>query len=325
MRYYISLILIVLIGCSSGSAIKDPIIKESVPEPLVYFCPRDNCEDLLLKYIDISQKSVHCAFFDLDLEKVIMKLSEKSEKIDVKIVVDDNNWDKRFGGKGIIKDTTSQLSHNKFCILDNNVVWTGSFNPTENGAYKNNNNVIIIQSKHLSDNFELEFNELWNYNFGKGHETYEPEVYLNGKKYSSFFCPEDNCKQKVIDEIGKAQESIYFMVFSFTDFDITDSLSEKKQWGLDVRGVVEARRINMQYNQYKRLVSGSVIVRKDTNPAVMHHKVFIIDNRTLITGSYNPTKAANTKNDENILIINDKKIVDRYLEEFNYLFVSSLE
>ena len=320
MKYIFLFIVLVLIGCTTGNVVKESFIREDVQEPNVYFCPNDKCEDLLVWYIENSKQSIHCALFDLDLENVLKAFSEKSKEIDVKIVVDDNNWDNDFGGKGIIKDSSSQLSHNKFCVFDNYIVWTGSFNPTNNGAYKNNNNVIVIGSKHLANNHELEFNELWNYNFGKGHSTIEPTVYLNGKKYSSFFCPEDNCKDIVINELDKAQESIYFMVFSFTDFDISNKLASKEH--LDVRGIMESRRVNMQYNQYNNLVSKSVVVKKDTNPAVMHHKVFIIDNRTLITGSYNPTKAANTKNDENILVINDKKVVDKYLEEFDSLFNS---
>ncbi len=52
----------------------------------------------------------------------------------------------------------------------------------------------------------------------------------------------------------------------------------------------------------------------------MHHKVFIIDEKIVITGSYNPTKNANENNDENLLIIHDKKIAEKYLEEFNYVY-----
>ncbi len=76
----------------------------------------------------------------------------------------------------------------------------------------------------------------------------------------------------------------------------------------------------MKYNQYKNLIANNIKIKKDTNPAIMHHKVFIIDNRTLITGSYNPTKSANTKNDENILIIHDERIAKKYLEEFEKLY-----
>ncbi len=315
---YILIFLLILTSCSTSYTITQPILKEEIKEPEVYFCPQDDCEGIFLTQINKAQQTIHCALFDLDLENLIETFAEKSTYLDVKIVIDDENWDSKFTGKGIIKDTSSQFSHNKFCIFDQKTVWTGSMNPTNNGAYKNNNNIIIIESKHLSTNYELEFEELWNYNFGEGRPTYESTIYLNNKQYENYFCPEDNCKNQVLEELNNAQKSIYFMVFAFTDFDIADSLVEKSKKGLDVRGVLEAKRVNMQYNQYRNLVP-YVQITKDTNPYTMHHKVFIIDNQTVITGSYNPTKAGNENNDENILIIHDKVIANQFLEEFDRL------
>ena len=52
----------------------------------------------------------------------------------------------------------------------------------------------------------------------------------------------------------------------------------------------------------------------------MHHKVFIIDNETVITGSYNPTSGGDERNDENMLIIHDKSIADAFLREFGNLW-----
>jgi phosphatidylserine/phosphatidylglycerophosphate/cardiolipin synthase-like enzyme len=323
LKVVLFLVVVFLISCSF-EVLETELVKEDVNSPVVYFCPSDDCEGVFLKYINNAEESIHCALFDLDLEWVLSSLSKKSEEIDVKIVVDDNNWNENFSGKGIIKDSSSQLSHNKFCVFDRKILWTGSFNPTFNGAYKNNNNIIVIESLNLANNYELEFEELWNYNFGKGRETVEPIVYLNEKKYASYFCPEDNCKYKVVEELKLSEKSIYFMVFSFTDFDIADLLIVKNK-EVEIKGVLESKRVNMQYNQYKKLVENDVNVRKDSNSFIMHHKVFIIDNNTVITGSYNPTKAGNTKNDENILIIKDKKVVSRYLKEFESVFVSSLE
>lgn len=320
MKKIFFLIILVLYGCtSSGSAINS-ITKETIPEPLIYFCPEDNCENLLSEYIKNSQKSIHCALYDMDLDNLSILFSEKSKNIDVKIVMDSDNQNKMLSGKGIVYDTKNQLMHNKFCIFDNKIVWTGSFNPTKSEAYANNNNVIVISSKKLVNNYELEFNELWNYNFGKGHKTLEPVIYLNNKKYENWFCPDDNCQQHVLDELKKAEESIYFMTFSFTDQDIAELLISKKQAGKEVKGVGEGSRFTMQYEQYNDLISAGVDVRKDKNPKTMHNKVFIIDQQTVITGSYNPTKAADEKNDENILIINDKDIADKYLKEFYFLF-----
>jgi len=52
----------------------------------------------------------------------------------------------------------------------------------------------------------------------------------------------------------------------------------------------------------------------------MHHKVFIIDNATVVTGSFNPSQNADTRNDENMLIIHDPSIAARFLEEFYRLW-----
>jgi len=56
------------------------------------------------------------------------------------------------------------LMHNKFIVIDNASVWTGSLNTTSNGANKNNNNAIYTRSKELAENFTTEFNEMFEYN-----------------------------------------------------------------------------------------------------------------------------------------------------------------
>ena len=63
-----------------------------------------------------------------------------------------------------------------------------------------------------------------------------------------------------------------------------------------------------------------MIVKKDTNKYKMHHKVFIIDNETVVTGSFNPTASAENKNDENIIIIKDRMIAGSFLKEFGRLW-----
>ena len=52
----------------------------------------------------------------------------------------------------------------------------------------------------------------------------------------------------------------------------------------------------------------------------MHHKVIVIDGKKVITGSYNFSKSANKKNDENIIIIDNADIANQYLDEFKRLY-----
>ena len=53
----------------------------------------------------------------------------------------------------------------------------------------------------------------------------------------------------------------------------------------------------------------------------MHHKVFVIDNKIVITGSFNPSENGNTNNDENVLILENLEIAKLYLEEFEKVYI----
>jgi phosphatidylserine/phosphatidylglycerophosphate/cardiolipin synthase-like enzyme len=139
----------------------------------------------------------------------------------------------------------------------------------------------------------------------------QPEVY---------FCPDGGCKEAVMQELNGAQSSIYFMLYSFTDDDLGDILLRKQGEGVVISGIVEYQQSTSQYSQYKRLKQKNIPVIVDKNKALMHHKVWVIDGKTVITGSYNPTRNGDENNNENAVIIRDSEIASDYLAEFNRLF-----
>ncbi|NQU98064.1 hypothetical protein HQ533_01230 [Candidatus Woesearchaeota archaeon] len=286
------IILLILTACSSIPKEKGRIE--------VYFCPSDDCEEILIQNI-LNSKEVKCAFYDLNLENLSYALKNHE------VLVFEKNYD-GFGTRVKSKG----LMHNKFCIFDRTSIVTGSFNPTFNGNFKNNNNLIIIESTTLANNYLEEFEELKkDYN----KKTKNTRIFFNNFRIENYFCPEDDCQKKVLEELMKGNESVYFMTFSFTDKEIAKLLVEKSKI-IKVEGIMEKKRINMKYNVFKFLNDSGVNVLPDNNPRTMHHKVFIINNRTVIVGSYNPTKSANERNDENILIIHDKNVADKFIEEF---------
>lgn len=318
MKKLAILLLFLVLGCSNlaGNSVKS-VPREFSQEIEIYFCPRDDCSEHLVDFINSAKTSVHCAFYDLNLDDVILALAEKSKHIDVKLVVDNDNADE-LNGSRIRFDDSKQLTHNKFCIIDGKAVWTGSFNPTHNGDNYNNNNVVVLYSRYLAENYEEEFNELWNLNFGSGKRIKHPVIYLNNIKVENFFCPEDDCEARVANTLKKAKKSVYFMTFTFTSEPIADSLLFLEN--VTIKGVFEKRQAASRYSQFGRMKDFGLDVKVDNNPKTMHHKTFIVDEKIVITGSYNPTKAANTKNDENILILYDEDISKKYLDEFNYLW-----
>lgn len=106
------------------------------------------------------------------------------------------------------------------------------------------------------------------------------------------------------------------MTYSFTDNEIADELLGKKEEGVIVRGFFDKAQ-NSKWSVYPMLESKADV--KVYDKGVLHHKVFIIDNSTVITGSYNPTQNGNENNDENMLVIRDKEIASSFLDEFSAL------
>lgn len=309
------------------------LVYENISLPDVYFCPRYNCSGVIVDLINSAEKSVHCALFDLDLYEIIEAMDMKiNAGIDVKVVVDNDNYKEieESYGKSISEnftivkqDNSNQLSHNKFCVVDRKIVATGSFNPTFNDNNKNNNNLVVITSAYLSENYEDEFDELWGGKFGKGGKVKYPKLISaeNNLSIENYFCPEDKCEKHVLDVLDKANKSIRFMLFSFTSDEIGDKLIEmsKKEVddkAIDVKGIVEKKQNTNQYSEYKKMNDAGIDIKYDTNPYNMHHKVFIIDDETVITGSYNPTSAGTNKNDENIVIMHNKEIAEKFINEF---------
>jgi len=279
----------------------------------VVFCPQEDCEGKLLEFIDSASESLHCAFFEVDLDVIRNKLLEKQKDIDVKVITDDG-YLYEFN-HSFVKVDSSGLMHNKFCVIDGVKISSGSMNPTNNGAFKNNNNLVLIESSVLAQNYEAEFQEMWNGTFKKGDPVLNPVVEVSGIKVENYFCPEDSCSEHVKDILRSASESIHFMTFSFTDNSIANVLLLKDLEGVEIKGVMEARQVS-KYSVFELLSYQGIDVVKDVNKNNMHHKVFIVDSSIVITGSYNPTGNGNKGNDENVLIIYSEEIAELFEKEF---------
>ena len=332
-----SMLIIFLAGCSSKitgkSAWEAP--HETAKMPQVYFCPKDDCGKALEDSIRLANSSVHCAMYDLRLKNVISTLGAKSKSIDVKLVMENLNHKQQVNGEGIRSNKNHkdrQLMHNKFCVIDGKVVATGSFNPTENDNFRNNNNFIVVYSTALAKNYEDEFYELWGGKFAGGSGVANPVLYINDIKIENYFCPEDCSLEpgyslaedgglhSIIHLIKNAKESIRVASFTFTNERIADELAKAQSRGINVTILTETKQKNVMGSQYERLKGFGLDIRLDGNKYNMHHKFMVIDGKIIETGSPNFTLGGFEKNDENMLIIHDEGLASRYVEEFNVLY-----
>jgi len=289
----------------------------------VTFCPRENCSSYAEHQLRSAQTSVHCAFYDFRLDNLISALGDASTRgVDVKVVVDDANTQYIENASFAFKtDPANTMMHNKFCIIDGRTVLTGSFNPTSNCAFKNNNNFIVVNSPVLAKQYSAEFDEMWSGRFSSGMKSERELVVLPNISLEVYFCPDDGCEAKLNSLLANANSSIYFMTFSFTLDSSKDILIQKYRSGLTVEGVFEKQQLS-DWDIYDGLLLEGLPVMLDTNKYKLHHKVFIIDNSTIVTGSMNPTNNGVKHNDENMLIIYDKEgsIARRFIEEFAYVY-----
>jgi phosphatidylserine/phosphatidylglycerophosphate/cardiolipin synthase-like enzyme len=286
-------------------------------------------ETHLISLIDNAKDSIDVAVFELDLENVTDALVSAHQRGVVVRVVHDNEHTEDDGmvarliAEGIpaVADERTAFMHNKFFVIDGSVVWTGSWNVTANGSYKNNNNVVVFFSEEIAHNYAVEFNEMFNGQFGPTSPVNTPNKYvdISGHRVATYFAPEEDVFGGVNTMIYSASESVHFMAFSFTEDTLAMAMLGQAERGIEVSGLFETRGANTDYSECNRLLGAGLDVRLDSNPATMHHKVIIIDGRTVITGSFNFSASANQKNDENLLIINDKELASLYEAEFEKL------
>ena len=211
--------------------------------------------------------------------------------------------------------------HNKFFVIDSQWVWTGSTNLTHNDIYNNNNNALLIRSSRLAANYTNEFEELYSGKFGvtSPKDILYPAVTIDGTLIQTVFEAEGDAPERLIKLLASSHK-VRFLTFSFTRSDIFAALIHFSNVGaLDVEGIVEAS--SRQF--ISPLVCAGINVRQDGNPDVLHHKVFIIDDSIVVTGSFNFTNRAADNNDENMLIIYNEALASVFMEEYDRRWAES--
>lgn len=301
--------------------------------------PAGSVEERLIQLINEAQSSIHIAGFEFSLTRVAEALiAAKNRGVDVKWMADDKNgtqYDTQPGrgqfsmltGAGIeVKDDArSALMHNKFWIFDRQIVWTGSTNATVNGVYKQNNNVLVIRSTEVAYIFEREFLEMWNGQFGpRAPSTVGSQwAILDGTPIQVLFSPEDKAMANLIALVRDAKVSVRFLAFSFTDSALAQMMVERARAGVDVRGIFETFGSAGMSSELKTLWCAGLPVRQDGNASFLHHKVIIVDDSIVVTGSLNFSANADGVNEENVVILDNAEIAALYVQEFETLWSQS--
>ncbi len=118
------------------------------------------------------------------------------------------------------------------------------------------------------------------------------------------FSPGGGATALVIKAIASAQKTICAAAYSFTSRPIAKALIEAHNAGVDVRVVVDHKQTDSSSRSaVASLVAADVPVRADIVHTLQHNKYFVIDDKTVETGSFNYSAAAEHNNAENVIVL----------------------
>lgn len=143
------------------------------------------------------------------------------------------------------------------------------------------------------------------------------EMTLRNAPVQLYFSPRGECTRAITREISAARSEVLVQAYSFTSAPIAKSLLDAHKRGIKVAAVLDKSQKKERYTSATFLSNAGIPVLIDAAHAIAHNKIIIIDRETVITGSFNFTKAAEEKNAENLLIIRSRELAAKYIANWN--------
>jgi len=130
------------------------------------------------------------------------------------------------------------------------------------------------------------------------------------------FSPYGDCTEAIVNQIDNAKSEILVQAYSFTSAPIAKALVNAHKRGVHVEIILDKSNKSKKYSAGDFTAHMGVTTYIDSKHSIAHNKIIIIDKETVITGSFNFTKAAEEKNAENLLIIRNKKLAEIYIDNW---------
>jgi phosphatidylserine/phosphatidylglycerophosphate/cardiolipin synthase-like enzyme len=130
------------------------------------------------------------------------------------------------------------------------------------------------------------------------------------------FSPEGGCTAAVVAELAQARQTVLASAYVLTSEPIAQALVAAHRRGVDVQVIVDSRQATDPRSQVGTLHAAGVLVLIDARHAIHHNKVMLIDEATVITGSFNWSAAAEDRNAENLLVLRSRAMAAAYAADW---------
>jgi phosphatidylserine/phosphatidylglycerophosphate/cardiolipin synthase-like enzyme len=257
----------------------------------------------------------------------------------------------------------SGLMHHKFMVIDGHASIITSANWTMSDIHGdlnqlasrgNQNNLLSIESSQLAQVLTTEFNLMWgdgpggqlDSKFGTDKPDRPPvTIPVGDSSITIHFSPAPKSQDwstttngLISQTMAQAQQKIDIAQFVFSEAQITESLQTSHLRGIPIRALIDRGFAYRSYSQMLTMLGVSPCHSQRpvwSNPIItagvpslptgdlLHHKIAIVDQRLVITGSHNWSATANYNNDETLLIVNSPMVAAHFQQEFDRLYQSA--
>ncbi len=306
--------------------------------------------EFISERIDSANVSVRAAVYGFNKENIIDALVDAHYRgVEVKLVADAGEYDRGAGGYGVMDShripvqTGNQfhIMHNKFFIIDERFVFTGTGNISRSEFTFNDNHWVWFDSEDIAELFTREFFQMYEGRFSAAKEPFEdlPNTFeIDGIEIEIWFAPQEDAMGRILEELKAVNTSIHFQIFAFTKDQVASEFIARQREGKKVQGVLDRSQLhgNGQYHQGYRLLANGIDMRLDGNynsrtpgdyqagGGRMHTKTMLLDAGTedarVLTGSFNWSSAATISNDEVLVIMRGEGITEKFKEEYDNIY-----
>ena len=127
-----------------------------------------------------------------------------------------------------------------------------------------------------------------------------------------YFTPPADVAAAVVDVIDQSKFEVLVQAYGFTHNGIAQALVRAHTRGVTVKVLLDAKTDSTNRYVTDLLVTQQIPLRLDAGHAIAHNKVIVVDGELVITGSFNFTNSAQTRNAENLLVLKSTELADSY-------------
>lgn len=144
----------------------------------------------------------------------------------------------------------------------------------------------------------------------------DPQVLSRAEVVGLYFTPPSDIASAVIQVIASAKREVLVQAYGFTHNGIAQALVSAHQRGVEVKVLLDQKSESTNRLVVELFQSNQISMRFDGSHAIAHNKIMVLDGQVVITGSFNFTQSAQSRNAENLLVLRSEELANSYKQNW---------